>query len=481
MSIAAALSNAASGLAVVSRATDVVSANVANALTPGYGRRAVVLASAGNGSGVRIASVERLVSASLLADSRLAAARFGGDEVRAAFRTGIEAALGLRTEGAALTDKVSALEADLVAATARPDNPLRLTAVASSAADLVSAVRNAAGAVSAARTEADRGIASDVATLRSGLTEVARLNRAIIVDQANGRDAAALIDARQQVIDSLSSIVAIREVPRENGRVALFTQGGAMLLDGETPVDLDFHPAGQLTPAMSVGTPPVSRLAMGGEEIDGRLMSLFAGGTLEAHFAVRDRLAPEAQARLDAFARDLCDRFADPSLDPSLATGAPGLFTDAGAAADPAQELGLANRLALHAAIDPPGTADWRLRDGLGAAAPGDEGSSVLLAALADRLGASRPTASAALSPGSRSTARLAAEIGAMVSTERVAAEAASTRSAVHADALAGQLLADGVDTDHEMQRLLELEKAYAANAKVIMAADAMISRILEI
>jgi len=43
------------------------------------------------------------------------------------------------------------------------------------------------------------------------------------------------------------------------------------------------------------------------------------------------------------------------------------------------------------------------------------------------------------------------------------------------------QLLAQGVDSDAEMQRLLLIEKAYAANARIIETADAMLRRLLEI
>ncbi|MFD2438939.1 flagellar basal body protein [Paracoccus kondratievae] len=39
MSISSAISNAVSGLTAASRGTEVVSANIANALTPGYARR----------------------------------------------------------------------------------------------------------------------------------------------------------------------------------------------------------------------------------------------------------------------------------------------------------------------------------------------------------------------------------------------------------------------------------------------------------
>ncbi len=75
---------------------------------------------------------------------------------------------------------------------------------------------------------------------------------------------------------------------------------------------------------------------------------------------------------LDGMARDLYERFADPALDPTIAAGDPGLFTDRGAAFDPADEVGLAGRIAVNAAVDPAqGGQSWRLRDGIYAAAPG--------------------------------------------------------------------------------------------------------------
>ncbi len=42
-------------------------------------------------------------------------------------------------------------------------------------------------------------------------------------------------------------------------------------------------------------------------------------------------------------------------------------------------------------------------------------------------------------------------------------------------------LLADGVDSDREMEMLLQLEKAYSANAKVIQVVDEMLDQILRI
>jgi len=41
--------------------------------------------------------------------------------------------------------------------------------------------------------------------------------------------------------------------------------------------------------------------------------------------------------------------------------------------------------------------------------------------------------------------------------------------------------LADGVDSDHEMQMLLRIEQAYAANARVMQTVQSMIQTLMEI
>lgn len=482
MSIAAALSNAVSGLAATARATETVSANVANAMTPGYGRREVMTSADPLSGGVRVDGIARVVNASVLGERRVAEAGLGGSTERARFWAGIERAVGVPGEGDALPDRLSALEAALLSAASRPDNAVRLGAAASAAAEVATKLNLIGEAIADARTAADEGIAADVTRLRAALGEVARLNRAVIVEQANGRDASGLIDERQKTIDAIAAIVPLREVPREGGRIALFTAGGAALLDGAEPQQIGFAPAGRIQPGMAVGTAPVGRLTIGGEELSDRQMRLFAGGSLAARFEIRDQLAPAMQAQVDAVARDLYERFADPALDPTLAAGAPGLFTDAGGAFDPARETGLANRLRLASSVDPSaGGEAWRLRDGLAAAVPADAGRATLLTAMAQRLAQARSSNSAEVTPGVRTAAGFAAELSAHASGHRVAVDEARAHDAARAEALHGELLRDGVDTDLEMERLLALENAFAANAKVIAAADAMIATMLEI
>jgi len=84
MSISSALSNALSGLSANARIAQVISANVANAQTPGYAPRAIELATRGQGhaGGVSVLGVVRHVDAGLLADRRSADGALAGAGVR---------------------------------------------------------------------------------------------------------------------------------------------------------------------------------------------------------------------------------------------------------------------------------------------------------------------------------------------------------------------------------------------------------------
>jgi flagellar hook-associated protein 1 FlgK len=78
-----------------------------------------------------------------------------------------------------------------------------------------------------------------------------------------------------------------------------------------------------------------------------------------------------------------------------------------------------------------------------------------------------------------RSASGLAADLLSRVSAERQRADVALTQSEAKQQALQALELQDGVDTDHEMQELLLIEQAYAANAKVVKAVDDMIKQLL--
>lgn len=483
MSISGAMNAALSGLTAAARGAEVVSTNIANAQTPGFGRRELVTTVRISGTstqGVHVVGVRRQVDQIAIGDRRLAEAGSGGRDVTSGFLKRIEAVLGTQDSETSLNRRVDALDRALIEATARPESEARLASVAQTARDLANHLASASTEVQSQRTIADDRIADDVKLLNTSMQKVVELNAQIMVTTSAGRDAAGLLDQRQKVIDAITQILPVREVARDGGKVALFTAGGAMLVDGAAAT-FGFTPAGAVTADMTMQGGTLSGLTMNGQSISTTAEAgLISGGTLAAHFALRDELAPDIQNKLDAVARDLIERFSDPALDPTRAATDPGLFTDGGGAFDPSTENGLAQRLRLNAAADPQqGGQLWRLRAGLGASTPGDPGDSALLQDWQMTLLALRDPVSGGFTAGDRSFGALTADMVSGVATARLTAESESSFASARLNTLRGTELADGVDTDQEMQNLLLIEQAFAANSKVISATSDMLKTLI--
>lgn len=482
MSISASLSNALSGLTAASRGAEVVSANVANARTEGYGRRELQLTSraiGGNGAGVAITGVTRAVDERVVGDRRLADAAFGMHSASVGFYSALEGILGLPDDPGSITGRMAQFESTLLEATSRPDSEPRLTAVLASASELVTKLNTASDQVQQQRLQADQAINRQVNTLNDHLSKVAQMNGAIRTQLASGYDATALMDQRQQLIDGVSEIVPLRQVPRGNGEIALFTTGGAILLDGN-PAVVGFTPVGTIVPQMTIGTSALSGLTLNGQSVPTGAGSPLGGGSLTGLFHVRDDAAVVAQARLDAVARDLISRFEDPAVDPSLSATDPGLFTDAGAQFNATTEVGLSGRLAVNALVDPnAGGQLWRLRAGLGATGPGDVGDATLLTAMVDAFGAARIPASGGFIGTARSAVGLASDVLSLTNTGLRSAETEQSFSQAQVSSLKQVELQGGVDTDYELQQLMLIEQAYAANAQVVSTIDDMINILM--
>ena len=485
MSIAGTLSSALSGLTANARAAEIVSSNIANAMTPGYGRREIVTTSrqvGGVGQGVEVLGVYRHADQALIGDRRVAEATAAQNTVVSDFLSRLERILGTPDQEQSLDGRIAAFDTALIEASSRPESEARLSRLADTAKALTAHLADVSSDIQAARSTADDRIEADVTRLNSALTRVGELNSLIRSNGGSGRDSTALMDQRQQLIDSISAIIPLREVARDNGQIALITATGATLIDG--PVSrFGFAPVGQVTYGMSQDTGALSGLTLNGRAIattgDG---SPIAGGSLAAQFQLRDDLAPAAQARIDAIAREIVTRFSAEGLDSSRAPGAAGLFTDAGAAFDPANEAGLSQRLRLNAAADPDqGGALWRLRDGLAAAVPGATGNAQLLTDWQLALTALQAPTSPTFMPGQRSLATLSSDMLSGIAANRLTADGEASYAQGRADSLRNIELTGGVDSDFEVQKLLLIEQNFAANAKVVQAVDEMIQLLLGI
>ncbi len=480
MSISGALSNALTGMSAASRRAELTSNNIANVSTEGYaaqsiGSSAVIVN--GRGAGVELGAVERAGDPRLTASRRDADAQAGLASASAEGSRGLADALG---GPPSLFDRLSALENTLRGVSENPESTALQERAVTAASSVVSGFGDVSDSIAAVRTQADNDIGRAVDTVNSALAQIKELNISIQNAQAGGREVASFEQARDDQIDVVAEYLPIRLMRRDNGGVAVLTDTGVTLLDGNAR-ELTFTPTAVVTAGMDrkAGVGPLSGLSVDGIALaPGEGIQAVSSGAIAGLFETRDGYAVDALAEVDALAADVVSRFEAAGV---AAADGRGLFTDNGGPLAAAPAAGLAGRIAVNERVDPSqGGEVWRLRDGLDAAAPGAAANSTFATALLDAMTAERSAGAALPVPGS--AASLAASLGSLFETRAIGFEdRAATANGRQASLVSSETAISGVDIDRELQNLLLIEQAYAANARVIEVSDRLIQRLLEI
>ncbi len=484
MTLSLALNNALSGLQANTQQAELVSTNISNALTEGFGRREASLSSLVTG-GVRVDGVIRATSPAVSEARRFADAGSSGASFLSDAFARLTGAVGEPGAPRALATLASELDAALSAAADTPESSTLLKSAALVADDYAASINRIAAEVVKLRVSADTSIANQVQAINSSLGKIQSLNAEIKAREIAGGDVSALLDQRESLVKEVSNMIPIRTTERPFGEIALYARNGGQLLDGKA-YELGFTPTPAAAPGASIANGGLSELTLNGAPIaigQGGGDGLLDGGSLAAAFEVRDVIAPQSLAALDGLAAGLITRTQDLREDGTLAPGDAGLFTDAGGAFDPADELGVSLRISLNASVDAQAGGDpSRLRDGLNAVGPGDVGDATILRGLTVALSSSEsPTAASGLT-GLRSATGFATELSANLLTDADRADSDALFEEGAANALRdAELGVVGVDTDQELSRLLQIEQAYSANARVISVVDELLERLLQI
>lgn len=480
MTISAALNAARTGLQATGMRAELVATNVANANTPGYVRRSVVMAEnilAGQTDGVRTAGVTRVQNQAIAQERRDLSSDLAQSNVLAATWQSIDARLGADGDDAPLFEAYRQLESALGDLAVTPESTIGQSRVLEAAKSITTEFRDLSSMVVNLRAEADRGIAEGVERVNSALQRIEVLNGDIAGTDQSSSTAAALADERDRALDTIAEYLPVRTAERENGAIDVLTREGVFLVSGKAKT-LAFESSRAFGPDQTLANGALSGLAVDGVVLtpNAPTYGAVSGGAFAALFAVRDSEAAAFNDQLDTVAQDLFDRFSDDAIDPTKPPGAPGLFTDLSGTGG----VGLSGRLAVNAAVDPAqGGEVWRLRDGLGAVSQGPTGDASRVDAMIQALDGSRAISIGDLD-GVFSAADLVGHFASMTGHARVQADSVlASTSAQHALASEAEQSISGVDTDAEMQSLLSIEQAYAANARVIQAASDMLDRLM--
>ncbi|MDE4276161.1 flagellar hook-associated protein FlgK [Phaeobacter gallaeciensis] len=481
MSITSAINSAMSGLNAASRSSQIVSENLANALTPGYTRRTLDLNANAYSPGVRIGAVQRMVDPGVVSARRDSEAEYAVAEVNATFYARMSSLVGSVDDESSIASQMANFDGSLVETLSRPDSTPRLNDLAVKADLLVRSITDAADGLRDMRVQADTSIGIQVDKVNSTLKELEKLNARVVVAKAAGADTTTLLDQRSMLVDEINAIIPVNVINRDGGRIALYSSGGTALLEGKAS-ELSFSPKSDMLPHMTQDNGLLSGLEVNGKPISTSANGPIRGGTLVAQFQVRDVLAVKAQDDLDAYARDLIERFQDPALDSTIGAMDAGIFTDGGNFFDSADTVGISGRLELNDLVAMDGQAEtWRFRDGLYAATQGDPGDGSLINGYAEALKENRSLSSTGLGSVSGDASTLSSVLLSRFARDDNSASNTLTFAAASYTEMAQTEASFGVDTDAELQNLMLYEKAYGANAKVLSVVDGLLETILGI
>jgi len=482
VSISSAIVSARSGLDAVGARADIVATNVANASTPGYVRRALTVSETILGqqtAGVQVNGIERSTNARLTAERRLLASDFAQAEILSSSWASLSQRIGEDIESSTLFQNLSNFETALRDAALSPESTTHANQVVQSANSLVTEFNMLGDLINERRFQADQDIANSVDIVNASLREIQDLNRSLASLDQTTAQAAALFDERGRVLDRISEHIPIQTFERDSGAIDVLTVEGVYLVAGPART-IEFTPTNTMSPDFTVAGGDLSGLTVDGVDITpgATTFGAVSSGSLGALFTLRDTDLTNLQDQLDTMAQDMIDRFTDPAIDPTLLVGDPGLFLDN----NPAAGAGVASRLQVNALVDPAqGGASWRLRDGLGAVAQGNPGDNTILTNLVGALEQVRTVTQPGLQ-GSYNASDLIAQLGALAGQQRVQNEAVRSSVTLQHDAVKQvELEETGVDIETEMQDLLLIEQAYAANARVLEAASQMINQLMQI
>lgn len=482
MALSSALSAANSGLRVTNLRADVVATNVANASTPGYVRRSLSVSETllgGTTVGVVSRGIVRSEDAFLTSTRQGLTSDLAQANVLASTFQSLSSLVGDGIEGEGLFGAYDRFESALSNAATSPESGTQARALLQAAQDLTTEFNTLSNVVETQRSEADREIAAGVEIINATLREIEDLNTRIVSSQDGSAGQVALLDDRQRAVDNLSEYLPIQTIERGQGRVDVLTTEGVFLVSGVAR-ELQFDQSARFTAGQTVENGSLSGLSVDGVNITPGSDSFGAisSGIIGGLFSLRDQDLPEFGAQLDTLAEDLISRLSDDAIDPTKTPGDPGLFTVATAPAD----VGTAGRLQLNAAIDPDqGGELFRLRDGLGAVTEGEPGNRTILDGLYDAFTAVQNINANGLN-GTFSSSELAGQFSTIVGQNRVNQEAILTSTNSQFEAIRdAETLETGVNIDDQLQELLIIEQAFAANARVIQVVDDLLNRILEL
>ncbi|WP_341516643.1 flagellar hook-associated protein FlgK [Citrobacter gillenii] len=447
-----------SGASTAQVELNVTAQNTANAMTDGYTRQVAMISSIGAsssssnsaGNGVQVDSIRRVSNQYQVSQVWYAASDNGYYSTQQEYLTQLETVLS--DDNTSLSGGFDDFFAALNAATSSPDDSALREQVISESGALALRVNNTLDYIDSQSSEIvsqEQAMVAQVNTLTSG---IASYNQQIAEAEANGDNASALYDARDQMVEQLSGIMDVQVNTDDQGNYDVTLKNGQPLVSGQesSTIALETNADGSQTMSLTfAGTTST--------------MNTDTGGSMGALFDYQNDVLTPLTDTINSMASQFADAVNTQLAQGYDLNGNPGepLFIYDENSADGPLEVNpdiTADELAFSSSPDESGNSDNLQAlinistepleiDGLGSVTVGEACSSII------------------------------SNIGIYSQQNQTEAEAAAN---VYSEAQNQQSSVSGVSMDEEAVNLITYQQIYEANLKVISAGADIFDSVLE-
>lgn len=447
-----------SGASTAQVELNVTAENTANAMTPGYTRQVAVVstigASSGSpnsaGNGVQVDSITRVSNQYMVNQVWYAASDNGYYSTQQTYLTGLETVLS--DDNSNLSTGFDNFFAALNAASTSPDDSAMREQVLSEANALALRFDNTSSYIQSQSDELisqEQATISQVNTLTAG---IASYNQQINEAEANGDNASALYDARDQMVEQLSSMMDVQVSIDNEGNYDVALKNGQPLVSGQNYSTIALKQNEDGTSSMT--------LTFAGTEYQ---MSSDTGGSLGALFDYQDDVLTPLNDTINSIAEQFTNTINGILESGYDMNGNPGTDLFIYAPDDPNGPL----------EVNPDITADELAFSDT----QGETGNGNNLQALIDTANQTYDIAGLGETTFGNACSSIISNIGIYSRQNQTEMEAASN---VYAEAQNQRSSISGVSMDEEAVNLITYTQIYQANLKVISTGADIFDSVLD-
>jgi flagellar hook-associated protein 1 FlgK len=329
MSIGQALNTALSGLRATQAGLSLIGSNVANAQTPGYVRKSLVLAASTSGdagSSVRVVAVNREIDQYLQRQLRVESAGGAYADLRSEFYSRLQQIYGDPSSSSSLETVFNNFTGAVQSLVTSPDSIAARSLVLSGAQVLAQTLNSASFDIQSLRGDAESGLSDSVAAANEAMQQIAKLNNQLAGKAITTASDAALADQRDYYVGQLSELMDIRIITTDQNQLSVFTNSGVQLV-GAVAAQLSFNPQGTVSPTTVWDADPTKSnlgslmlVSPSGGSVDLIANKSIRSGKIAAYLDMRDNVLVQAQNQLDSLAAAMAQALSDDTIGGAVAT-----------------------------------------------------------------------------------------------------------------------------------------------------------------